>query len=62
LCLQKLSYLFQEGKASEAIVHLRTAATYDPGVDRFVKECEKAIERDKTGSTEVAIEDKKSVG
>ncbi|XP_078157575.1 ALBINO3-like protein 2, chloroplastic isoform X1 [Carex rostrata] len=53
------SYLFEEGKASEAIVHLRVAATYDPGVERLVKECEEAMEQVKASSSE---EEKKSVG
>ncbi|KAK1293866.1 hypothetical protein QJS10_CPA16g00776 [Acorus calamus] len=38
--------LSEEGHNSEAVKHLRRAATYDPGVDRFVKECEALIEMD----------------
>ncbi|KAK1272314.1 hypothetical protein QJS04_geneDACA021018 [Acorus gramineus] len=38
--------LSEEGHNSEAVKHLRRAATYDPGVDRFVKECEALIKMD----------------
>lgn len=43
-------------------MHLRVAATYDPGVERLVKECEEAMEQVKASSSEAMEEDKKSVG
>lgn len=44
-------------------MHLRVAATYDPGVEWLVKECEEAMEQVKASSSEEAMEeDKKSVG
>ncbi|XP_009415959.2 ALBINO3-like protein 2, chloroplastic [Musa acuminata AAA Group] len=36
------STLFEEGKKSEAAKYLRIAATYDPGVSVYLKECEEA--------------------
>lgn len=36
------STLFEEGKKSEAAKYLRIAATYDPGVTVYLKECEEA--------------------
>ena len=34
------STLFQEGEKSEAAKYLRIAAAYDPGANRYLKECE----------------------
>lgn len=38
------STLFQEGEKAEAVKYLRIAATYDPAVNAYVKECEDAME------------------
>ncbi|XP_037466953.1 ALBINO3-like protein 2, chloroplastic [Triticum dicoccoides] len=38
------SILSNEGRKSEAAKYLRAATAYDPGVERFLKECEEAME------------------
>lgn len=38
------SILLNEGRKSEAAKYLQVAIAYDPGVERFLKECEEAME------------------
>ncbi|XP_072981115.1 ALBINO3-like protein 2, chloroplastic isoform X2 [Typha angustifolia] len=37
------STLFQQGEKSEAVKYLRIAATYDPGVNAYIRECEEEL-------------------